>query len=65
MALRAPDVWILDLKDPVFDEKKPTARRETDKARRSPRSSTSGVDTYHHRTNSSKFSKKIRNEIKK
>ncbi|KAF3189019.1 hypothetical protein TWF788_011150 [Orbilia oligospora] len=39
MALSAPDVSILDLKDPVFDEKKQTTERETDKARRSPRSS--------------------------
>lgn len=37
MALSAPDVSVLDLKDPVFDEKKPTAGREVDKAaRRSP-----------------------------
>ncbi|KAK6332103.1 hypothetical protein TWF718_002637 [Orbilia javanica] len=39
MALSAPDVSILDFNDSVFDEKKPTAGRETDKARRSPRSS--------------------------
>ncbi|KAF3104040.1 hypothetical protein TWF569_003303 [Orbilia oligospora] len=39
MALSAPDVSILDLKDPVFDEKKQTTGRETDKALRSPRSS--------------------------
>ncbi|KAK6524958.1 hypothetical protein TWF281_011848 [Arthrobotrys megalospora] len=37
MALSAPDVSVLDLKDPVFDEEKPTAGREADKAaRRSP-----------------------------
>ncbi|KAF3164837.1 hypothetical protein TWF225_005682 [Orbilia oligospora] len=39
MALSAPDVSILDLKDPVFDEKKQTMGRETDKALKSPRSS--------------------------
>ncbi|KAK6506011.1 hypothetical protein TWF506_010937 [Arthrobotrys conoides] len=37
MALSAPDVSVLDLKDPVSDEKKSTPGRETDRARRSPR----------------------------
>ncbi|KAK6346352.1 hypothetical protein TWF730_010678 [Orbilia blumenaviensis] len=40
IALSAPDVSVLDLKDPVLDEKKPTAGKEADKTRRSPRSST-------------------------
>ncbi|KAK6497447.1 hypothetical protein TWF481_011856 [Arthrobotrys musiformis] len=37
MALSAPDVSVLDLKDPVYDEKKPMAGREADKSYKSPR----------------------------